>query len=111
MCWDLQIVGITQNTVLIDVSIQHPKLFKRERQIVMSKAVHKPKLGIFNHFVQWQDFLLFEKWLCVVSVTSVTDYSYSFLLFYSKSLEICSVCTAVHIEAIIYMRMYHCIVQ
>ena len=69
----------------------------------MSIAVHKPELRVFDQFIQWQDFLLFEKWLCVVSVTSIANYSNSFLLFNSQSLEICGVSTAVHIEAVIYM--------
>jgi hypothetical protein len=47
----------------------------------------------------------------ISSESSVTNYWNSFFLFKSQSLEICGVSTAVHIEAVIYMRMYHCIVR
>ncbi len=50
-------------------------------------TVHKPKIRVFNHWVQGEDFVFFEKRLGMVSVPCIVDNSNGFLLFYSKSLQ------------------------
>ena len=50
--------------------------------------MHKPKIRVFNHGVQGEDFFFFLKRLGMVSVTCIGDNSNGFFLFYSKSLHV-----------------------
>ncbi len=49
-------------------------------------TVHKPKIGVFNHWFWGEDFVFFEKMLGMVSIPCIVDNLNGFFLF---SLSLC----------------------
>jgi hypothetical protein len=48
---DTKIIGITKNSVRVDISIKGPHFMKRQGQIAVYITVHEFKLGEFYHFI------------------------------------------------------------
>ena len=77
----------------------------------MEETMHEFQYMQFNKMVKGKNRQLCKQWRRMLSKARITYDSNSLFLFYPQLIKTSSVCTAVDIDTVYYMRMHHSKVQ